>query len=126
MRNFLKKNVQCSINFGLYLRGLKKKMFTRTLVSTRVIRKRRSNTGSEKRKKAGHDIYFINKEGQKVRVCRDFFLKTLGISRDMFTRWTHDEKICAGNISPSSSESDSGNSPKPTKRELPPPTPKEK
>lgn len=69
-----------------------KKMFIKTLVTTRkVVRRRkiiRDNLDVKKRKGAGHDIYFPKADGFKVRVCRNFFINTLGIGEDTFKRWT--------------------------------------
>lgn len=69
-----------------------KKIFVRTLVSTRDIVRRRKSVEGRKLKEEGHDILLEKCDGIKVRVCRKFFINTLGIGEDTFKRWVKKEK----------------------------------
>lgn len=93
-----------------------KKMYIKGLVSTRNIRKRRSRIVSTKsknknvlkeqsgddtegeveqqkgpKKMEGHDIFLPKEDGEKVRVCRIFFLNTFCLGEDTFKRWVKRE-----------------------------------
>lgn len=66
-----------------------KREHVKGLVATRKVRKRRGEKkkitinaqGSNKKKgkQCGHDIYLAKEDGEKVRVCRMFFLSTLNL-----------------------------------------------
>lgn len=71
-----------------------KKGFVRGLVSSSKIKRRRNSTKLVNVKKnEGHTIFMKNKKGEKVRVCRKFFLKTLNLGEDMFRTWIRDESL---------------------------------
>lgn len=92
-----------------------KKGFIRGLVSSRKITRRRHTTKIvNPRKNEGHDIFLKNRKGEKVKVCRKFFLKTLDLGEDAFRTWVRDSSL---QIESPSSDSDSEG---PT---APPPTP---
>lgn len=100
-----------------------KKMYIKGLVSTRNIRKRRppivhSKTINKKlaaeksgvdndtedgkdeqkspKKMEGHDIFLPRENGEKIRVCRVFFLNTFCLGEDTFKRWVKRDVVNKG------------------------------
>lgn len=69
-----------------------KKAFVMGLVSTRKIRRRRKRTEENRentfRKNEGHDIFLPRSNGERVKVCRLFFINTFNLGADTFKRWT--------------------------------------
>lgn len=59
------------------------------MVATRRVRRRRQTIEEqEKRRKGeGYDIFMQNSDGEKIRVCRKFFINTLCLGEDTFKRW---------------------------------------
>jgi hypothetical protein len=73
---------------------LAKKSFVRGLVATRlpIVQRRHNRLNPEvskrKPKELIRDCYLATETGQKVLVCRKFFLNTLCIGRNQFLSWT--------------------------------------
>lgn len=66
-----------------------KKVYVRSLVTTRRIRKRRNNMPiNDRKKKTGHYVFLVNSSGEKYRVCKNFFLNILCIGDNIFKRWS--------------------------------------
>lgn len=85
-----------------------KKGYVRGSVCTRnVLRRRKTVTDDQEntKKNAGRDIYLGTANGERVRVCRTFFINTLGIGEDSFKRWTKNNEG-AHHLSCSDSETD--------------------
>ncbi|CAG9828328.1 unnamed protein product [Diabrotica balteata] len=73
-----------------------KKAFVKGLVSTRHIRRRRKkteNNAKELKKNVGHDIFLPRSNGEKVKVCRLFFINTLNLGEDTFRRWVRRSEV---------------------------------
>lgn len=69
-----------------------KKAYIRGLVDIRPILKRRAeNSRNESRKRNGYDFYLQNDKGMKMRVCKQFFLSTFDVSKDMIINWIQDK-----------------------------------
>lgn len=67
-----------------------KRAFVKGLVTTRNIKRRRKEREDKNnllRKQEGHDIFLQKGDSQKLRVCRQFFINTLGLGEDTFKRW---------------------------------------
>ena len=83
-----------------------KKTFIRALVATRGVIRRRKNSNrlenKKNNKKQLHDCFLRNDEGFKVRVCKNFFLGTLGLGADQFRCWS-----CSSLSSSSDSDTES-------------------
>lgn len=61
--------------------------FVKGLVATREIKRRRKGNNTQQKKNEGHDIYLPKDNGEKVIVCRRFFISTLNLGEDTFKRW---------------------------------------
>lgn len=64
-----------------------KKAYVKGLVTSRDIRRRRKQVTGKRIKSEGHDLFLPTGTGDKVRVCRTFFLNTIDLGRDTFMRW---------------------------------------
>lgn len=78
-----------------------KKAYIKGLVATRDIKRRRKEVTGKHFKSEGHDLFLPTGTGQKVKVCRFFFLNTIDLGRDTFMRWVKRDKRSS---SPSVSE----------------------
>lgn len=72
-------------NFGKLNPGLKRKATCRAF--RQPIKRRKDIIIQCEREKFGYDCFLPNANGTKVRVCRDFFLATLDIKKDLFNSW---------------------------------------
>lgn len=65
-----------------------KKSYINGLVSFRQILRRRPGTNVEMPiKHNGYDCYLPGKDGMKLRVCRNYFLATTGLKKDLLNDW---------------------------------------
>ncbi|KAF2904956.1 hypothetical protein ILUMI_01219, partial [Ignelater luminosus] len=61
--------------------------------NTRKIRRRRKKLKQKQSKKnKGHDIFLPRRDGDKLRVCRLFFINTRSLREDTFKRWVKGDK----------------------------------
>ncbi|CAH2004694.1 unnamed protein product [Acanthoscelides obtectus] len=74
-----------------------KKAFVKGLTSTRDVRRRRKDANNNSKKKEGHDIFLPKCNGERVRVCRRFFINTLDLGEDTFRRWVRRSDTFAEN-----------------------------
>lgn len=96
-----------------------KKCYIKGLVDFRPIIKRRKELQNTKPlKRNGYDCYLPNSDGIKVRVCRQFFLSTLDIQKDMFGQWVQDE-VDLSNTSSELNSSSSANTSTDNRKEKP-------
>lgn len=93
--------------------------------SSKIIRRRRSTKAVAVKKNEGHTIFLKNKKGEKVKVCRKFFLKTLNLGEDMFRTWVRNNSV-QNESSSSDSNEDEPAAPPPTPARTPVESPESK
>lgn len=64
-----------------------KKAYINGLIQTRNILRRRKSSVDINKKCSGYDCYLPVANGEKVRVCKELFLATFDLKKDMFQLW---------------------------------------
>lgn len=67
-----------------------KKVFVRSLVNSRPIRRRRKDTQSSEKpykKTEGHDYFLTTINGDRLKVCHKMFINSLALGEDCVKRW---------------------------------------
>lgn len=84
-----------------------KKAYIKGLVRLRSNSIRRRSTSTNIKKKHQYDCYIPSDNDQRVRVCKDFFLGTFNLNKNIFESWlkVHDKKVLRKNTTSEKSDS---------------------